>query len=364
MGWRFQLKAIPSGEWIDRDLQLLSPKVGTTVSAPASISGSLPLGYKQLELEDGSLALREWGCMIIAQFDEQEPIAAIVDHLSTDGDRLNLDAGGFSMYPTGIPWLGPDYAGIQVDPLDMFRKVWEHVQSYPDGDLGVVVDATKSKVRIGTKEVENSFTTSDGQDVSFTSGPFRLAWWSTEDLGKVLDDLSASTPFQFRERSSWVGEDLVHRIELGVPTIGARKPDLKFEIGVNIMVPPPASQEDYCSEVFQLGAGEGRTKVNSRLVERTGRMRRVLVTTDKSLTSKGAATLAAKPVLQSRSGAYGIESVELIDHQMAEFGTFGPGDEIFIQGDAGWIELNLWVRIFEMDIDCDTGRMTLRVEAV
>lgn len=363
-GWRFYLQSLPGGEWIDKDLPLTGARVIESVNAPASISGSLPLGFGQLVNADGSLVIREWGCLIVAEREGRSPIVGIVDGVSTEGNRLNVDAGGFSMYPTGTPWLGADFAGIQVDPLDMVRKIWDHLQSYPDGDLGVVVDPLKSPVRVGTKEVTSEFTTGAGEDVSIVSGPFRLAWWNTDDLGKVFSDLAKETPFQYRERSAWDGENLTHRLELGYPRIGARRENLRFEIGVNVTAIPPADEGDYASEVLLFGAGEGSKKRRGTITAQTGRLRRVHVATDKSITSNTAATKAARPMMDRLKGAYGIESLEVVDHESAPYGTFGPGDDIRVQGDAGWIQLDMWVRVQDLTVDCDTGKITLKVEAL
>lgn len=356
MTWRFHLQDVPSGVWRDHDLQLIGAEVTTAESTPASISGSLALGDPSGDF------VKKWGSLLVAEQEGRDPICAIVDGVSVEGDMLKIEAGGFSMYPTGTPWLGKDYAGIQVDPLDVVRMIWAEVQSYPGSELGVAVDPLKSPVRIGTPEVENNFTTGAGEDVSFVSGPFRLAWWSTDDLGKVFNDLVSSTPFAYMERSTWDGEDLVHRLQLGYPAIGSRKPELRFEIGVNVTASPSVDETEYASEILLLGAGDGSARIKSdRLTTPTDRLRRVHVATDKSLKSKTAANAAARPILTRFNPARSIESLEVIDHDSARFGTFEAGDVIFVQGDAGWADLALWVRIHELTVNCETGGMTLKV---
>lgn len=356
MTWRFHLQDVPSGVWRDRDLQLLGASVTTAVSTPADIKGSLALG------DPSGAFVKEWGSLIVAEQEGRDPVCAIVDHVSVDGDMLTIEAGGFSMYPTGTPWLAADFAGIDVDPLEMVRKIWGEVQAYEGGDLGVVVDPLASPVRIGKPEKETSFTTGDGEDVAFTSGPFRLAWWSTEDLGKVFNDLASSTPFAYMERSTWDGDDLKHRLQLGYPSIGDRKQDLRFEIGVNVTATPSVDETGYASEILLLGAGDGSARIKAdRLTTPTDRLRRVHVATDKSLKSKTAANAAARPILASFNPTQTIESLEVIDHDSAPYGSYEPGDVIFVQGDAGWAELAMWVRINELAVNCDTGSMSLKV---
>ncbi|OMH30660.1 hypothetical protein [Tersicoccus sp. Bi-70] len=355
--WRFHLQEMPSGRWLDRDLPLMGGTVTTAVNAPASISGALSLGYPALT------SVREWGCAVIAEQEGRPPVFGIVDHVSLDGGQVRVEAGGFTMYPTGIPWLAADYAGIGVDPLDVVRMVWDEVQSYPGGDLGVTVDSLRSPVRVGTPERNVNFTTSAGEDVSFDAGPFRLAWWQTDDVGKTITDLAASTPFGYAERSAWDGEDIVHRLELGYPGIGARRDGLLFEIGVNVTVVPAVSASEYASEVLLYGSGEGRTKIRSdRLTASTGRLRRVHVATEKAFTSRKAATDAARPILAQVSGAATIDSLTVVDHPMAPAGSFGPGDQIRVQGDPGWGDLDLWMRITELTVNCDAGSIELKVE--
>lgn len=358
-GWRFHAQSIPSRVWLDRDLQLQDAEVTEADTGPASIRGRLPLGNTTGPL------LREWGTLLVAEQEGQEPVAAIIDRLNPDGGWLQVEAGGFSMYPTGLPWTGPDFAGVSVDPLEMVRKIWAEIQSHPDGDLGVAVDDLASPVRIGRAETTTSFTTGAGEDVSFDSGPFRLAWWDTDDLGKVIADLAADTPFGYRERSSWDGDNITHRLELGYPGVGARRDDLRFEVGVNITAPPPMADGEYASEVMVMGAGEGRKKVTSGALRTraAGRLRRVHIVEDSSIKSKTAAQAAARPYLSALDGEDTAESIDVVDHDFAPFGSFGPGDEIYLQGDAGWIQLDGWVRIKEQTTSCTTGVRTLKVEA-
>lgn len=359
MTWRYHLLALPSRQWLDRDLHpLTGVSITECVNAPASISGLIPIEHR-------IPGLVEWGAMLIAEQDGKKPIAAIVDRLERDGQQLSIESGGFSMYPTGMPWLGEDYAGVQVDPLDVVRLAWEHLQSYDDGDLRVTVDSTKSPVRVGTEPEQKEFTTDDGEEVSFESGPFRLAWWNTDDLGRVIDDLATDTPFEYREESAWDGEEITHRLRLGYPKLGARRENLRFEVGVNVTVPPPLAPGEYASEVQLFGAGEGSSKVRAHTTQDTGRLRRVYTSTDKSLTSKTAAGRAARPMLDRLAGSpLKFDSVQITDHPNARPGTYEPGDEIRIVGDAGWAELDHWCRIMAITTTPEDGAISLEVETL
>ena len=361
MSWRFHLAELPSMSWVTRDLPLKNVQVDECLSAPGMITGALSLGYE--------IRPRRWHHLLVAECDGVVRAAGPVDFVDPDGDDLIVEARGFSGYPTGLPWAGDDYAGIQVDPLDIVRRIWAHVQSFPDGDLGVTVDELKTPVRVGEEERDVNFTTEDGDDVSFTTGPFRLAIWQTDDLGKVLDELARDTPFAYRERFGW-SEDREHldlHLELGYPEIRVRKPRLHFEVGLNVTAIPPAEWSEEISEVQVLGAGEGSAKPRATLPVRkaTPQLRRVHRVEDRSAQSNIAAQRVAEPYAKHFSTEQTkISELVVADHPAAPVSAFGPGDEIRVRGDAGWVHLDHWVRIDRATTDVDSGLVTLGVTTV
>lgn len=474
--------SLPSRAWIDHELPLGGAQVTESVSAPASITGSIPLGYADRD------QIREWGAMIVAEQDGRDPVAAIVDAITTDGDNLRIEAGGFSMYPTGMPWTDAEFSSTSVDPLDVVRLIWMNLQAKPAGALGVVVDGAKSTVRLGVPEdpkltaakaavamattaeraakatyeaavrtqavakksllattgrptsglilnqdsapsgdkrsVKNLWldkndgnkayiwnaktkkwamittppqaiinsrfaelqsagtvvaNTKKGYDLrkketsaakskqsdiqGGEANPFMLTWWDTHDLGGVIDDLARNTPFEYREKSEWSGEALTHRLEIGVPVLGSRRSDLRFEIGVNVTAPPPLNERDYASEVLVLGAGEGRAMVRATTTGNPGRVRRAVVVERKDLTKTAAASIASKAAIAARKAEWDFDSLQVLDHELAPYGSFRAGDQIPVVGDAGWKQLDTWVRVLDITTDCVTGAMDLKVEA-
>lgn len=479
MTWRFHLMSLPSRVWVDHDLPLAGASVTEVLSGPASISGSLSLGYENRD------QVKEWGSMIVAEQEGRDPVVGIVDGLTTAGDTLKVEAGGFSMYPTGMPWVDAEYSSTGVDPLDVVRLVWASLQSKPGGNLGVVVDTDKSSTRLGVpesaartkaksgvasakaneatakatydaavkaqnvakisllaaagrpanglvihqdsapsgdkrsalhlwidknagnlayrwdgkkwvRETSSSQTTinirlgawtSAGATVTSTKAtyttrktehttaksklsavqggeadPFTLTWWENHDLGAVIDDMVKAAPAEYREVSAWAGEAITHRLEIGVPALGARRPDLRFEIGVNVTAPPPLQESDYASEVTVLGAGEGRAMIRATTTGNPGRLRRAVVVDRKDLRKTDAAAAASRAEVAARSAEWGFNSLDVIDHVMAPYGSFRPGDQIYTAGDAGWKQLDHWVRVLEITTDCTTGVMDIRVE--
>ncbi|PSS42895.1 hypothetical protein C6401_15155 [Arthrobacter woluwensis] len=473
---------MPSKRWIDRDLELIDGEVTTAVNGAAVIRGRLPLGNTT------GAALKEWGHFLIAEQGEGRPIVGIVDTLTVgeEGQWLHIEAGGFSQYPTGMPWVDLPYSGIQVDPMDIVRMIWAKLQNKPDGNLGVVLDGTKSPARLGTPEapartaakaevaaattaakdaknvavaaakaqeaarvavmtacgktaagflahqdtapggdrrstknvwidknnankgyiwngkkwvlqntstaavvasrvatwVASKTTTTNAKKASTArakeltaakkklsdvkggeADPWTMAWWDTHDLGQVISTLADDTPFEWRESASWSGDNLSLRLELGYPTLGARRPDLRFEIGINVVAVPPLDAKDYASEVTVLGAGEGRAMRRAIATGNKGRIRRAVVVQRKEIRKNDAAGAAARAEVAKRAAAWVTDTLKVIDHSNAPYGSFQPGDRIYLTGNAGWADLNTWVRINEMAVSCTTGAITLKVEA-
>lgn len=193
--------------------------------------------------------------------------------------------------------------------------------------------------------------------------PWTMSWWETLDVGQVIAELARDTPFEWRESSSWVGGALTHRLEIGYPALGARRTDIRFEVGVNVVAPPPLEEGPYASEVTVLGAGEGRAMRRGMTSGNPGRLRRAVVVQRKDIRSNDAAGAVARRELAARTGQRVPDTLEVIDHPFAGYGSFRPGDRVYLTGDAGWVVLAMWVRIKEMTVNCTSGAITLKVEA-
>lgn len=177
---------------------------------------------------------------------------------------------------------------------------------------------------------------------------FTLDWWSTLDLGRVVDDLAGDTPFDMIERTSWdsTGERLVHRLELSYPRRGRRRTDLRFVIGENVTVPRESVWgDDYASELQVLGAGEGHKMI--RAAQPTGAVgiRRVRTHTDKAIGKQTTAAKRARILAPAFTGGLNITEVTAFDHPHARLGEIGLGDEIRLVGRIDWADIDLWLRV-------------------
>lgn len=360
--WRYlatRLRGDGTETLIHPELPLGKVSITDTLSGPQSIKGTLSPEMTHLIGADGEPVFDPWSTAIYAEKDGIIRAGGILNEMlaTTNGSQLDVHCVGFSGYLKDMPWMAADYNGVQVDPLDVFRLIWSHVQSQTRGNLGVVVDPLTSPVRIGKKLQNVSFTTGSGEAVAFDAGPVMLNSHSTHDLLAKANEMVKAAPFDYREVHSWSGETVAHRIALGYPTIGRRRDDLRFVAGENIAIVPDVlfSGDAYADTVFALGAGEGAKMIREPVARSTEtRLRRVRVIDVKDATTKQKARDAAAAELKLCYGRPEIDEIKVLDHPHAPLGSWGIGDEIFIQSPEGWQgDLGLWARVISHTITPD-----------
>lgn len=340
---RVLLQELPSGRILDWAVPLSGADYSRSLSAPQSLTGSLPEGY--------GLPVLEWGSALWIEDGGTFHGGGIVTTVEHQDRTIRVGCVGPAGYAADMPWLAPREDLIDVDPLDIVRKIWAHLQAQPGGDLHLTVDPTTSPVRVGEEEREVEFTTGAGKDVSFETGPFRLNPVDTQDLAKTLDDLAADTPFDYLEHTVWDGQSIAHRLELGYPSLGVRRTDMLFDTRTNLSVLPTLGFDDaaYASEVLLIGAGEGRDAITGHVPQPPTRLRRVAIVADKSIRAKSAADRAAREELARRTANGTVSDVVVIDSPAAPFAELGPGDIIHVTGPLlTGAELDHWVRITEI----------------
>ncbi|MDS2172529.1 hypothetical protein Q7C18_07475 [Nesterenkonia sp. CL21] len=369
--------ALPSLEQLHPDVPLRDVHVTQGINEPDALTAVLDSAraFESIYLEQSGRTrplLQKYGTLIASPGTTTSGAGArafIIDDVppdATDQQTLKVSGVGIGAIPEGTPWLASRFDGIEVDPLDIVRLIWDHLTEHPD-DLTVTVDSTRSPVRVGEEEREVNFTTSDGRDVTFDAGPRRLNWWSTDDLMRTLDDLATETPFEWSERitlSPTADTPPAFHIQLGYPMITPRvMRDLHFEIGVNVFEPEPPVEDEYFSHVFVLGRGDGSAKKRgSDSRPATGRLRRVKVITDQSITTNRQANEVAKEeVARAERDAHFIETCRIHEHPAAPIGSFRKGDVIHIKGHTAWGPHQQWCRIVRTEhrLEDNTIALTL-----
>lgn len=365
---RLIAQRILTKEFLDWDLPVNDVEISYALSGPGLIRGSFKPEIKSIK----DLNLDAWATYIHAEIDGQIRATGILMPIDYAEEQLSFEAVGFTTYGYGTPWLGSEYAGIQVDPLDVVRLMWQHLQSYPESHLGITVDPTISPVRLGEAAYTTNDLDQDGNlqydDITDANGnvtgtkirtkdveakPYTLMWWDLVDIGQEIDNLAKATPFDYYEKAVWNANktDVVLGLGIGYPRKGSKRFDLRFVQDENILdvVPVKEGENTYASAVIIIGAGEGRDAVRGYTGERyQQRLRRVSATSQKNIKTVDAANALAKVELLARRGKM-LEFAQIsvdANHPNARFGEYQTGDDIYVQVDVPWVgDIGLWHRI-------------------
>lgn len=330
---RYLAQRVLDRAWLSWDLRLENVEVKYALNGPAQISADL--GAEELL----AAGLEPWGSFIHVEEDGLIRASGVLMPFAYEGETVSITAAGVTRYPKGIPYQG-DFnlgtpVGVAIDPLDIVRHIWAHVQGHPDGNVGAIIPNLTTPVRVGSPERDVSFETDEGEQVEFTAGPYNaLQWWESTDCGSEIDNLAEDTPFDYREAPRWNDSytDVEQHVEFGYPRLGNLRTDLSFAEGENLLqaLVPVEADDVYASEVIVLGKGEGVTTVRGRSGERVGnRLRRVLVVEDGTVATTDRANQRAEAERLRRQGLLSFESVTIdARHPNARLGSFAPGDDI------------------------------------
>lgn len=349
---RFHVQRITTREWLSRDLTISEPTTTRALSTPGGVSGTINPELREQVADDGLRLLEPWGSAIYAEDDGNIRAAGIVTDASFEGPENGITCPGFVTYPTGLLYGSswPPGGGIQIDPMEAVRHLWEHVQSYPDGDLGMVVDNVKTPVRIGNNKE-----------------PYRLRWWESTDCGGEIDQLAQETPFDYDEIHSWADNDksdVTHRLRIGYPRLGRRRTDQRYVEGENITDVTAVTIEGarYANEATGIGLGSGSQMAYARIAVRDGRLRRNITVTDKTASQRRIETITQQTLHQRREVA-DISTVQINDHPNAKIAAIQPGDDIYVQVYSPHLEwTRMWVRVLSIAEDADGYSATLSTQ--
>lgn len=369
--------ALPGLEPLHNDVPLQGVSLSRGVNEAGVLEATLDRAraYERVLVEGTTETvelIRERGTLLVA-WDGRTARSFIVETLEPDSEsqeRLRIQAFGPGSVLDGTRWAAAAENYIEEDPLNIVRALWAHSSSFEDM-IDVSVDPTRSPIRVGEEEREVEFTTGDGTEVAFETGPYRINWWSTTDMGKVFSDLAVETPFEWAEetRLDMDSDDPpAFHIRLGYPRLEAadRSETHHFEVGLNVVGPDHSDDEDYrfFSEVFVLGNGEGSEKRRGGASRRgTGRLRTVRVIEDQGVTSNRLADERARKAVELADQDEKFwESITVLPHPAAQPGTYDVGDVITVKGDTAWGWHEQRCRIVGLDHTVADDTITLTLE--
>lgn len=243
---------------------------------------------------------------------------------------ITLTAQGFSGYPKDMPWL-ENWNPLVVDPFEQVHKIWNHLQSFPQGNLGVTVYPALSGIIMlpGYAFDGNIF------NLNFFAEFVRAT--DKRDCGDHINKLARDIPFDYVEQSFW-NEDhsaIIKKILLGYPKAGVTQDNLAFIQNENVleMSPHLETQTDWASDVVIDGWFPGQIVSSTFSNADPKRYRRVVMQDDARVNSQERAQAWAKRKLTKRqTPAYWDSIIVEVDHPNAPFGSYDVGDRIMISG--------------------------------
>ncbi len=176
MAWSFIAQRAVTGEFLDWDVPLRLEGLEWQLSGPGSLKASLEPDVGALRASDGLLLLEEWGTLLHAEHGGIIRWSGILISSSFSGESWNIEAAGYSAYPHSRIYRG-DYVQIQVDPAEVVGHIWNHIQSFPDSNLGVSVVGDSTPVRLG----ELAYATDENGTVLDLAIPHKQ-WFELFDL--------------------------------------------------------------------------------------------------------------------------------------------------------------------------------------
>jgi hypothetical protein len=367
-GWRYYAQRVtgtgPATTMLHNELRLQDVQIERVLSGPNQLRASI----KPVDLTvrnpvsdlDEPLIMPRRGTLIHAEFNGDIIDSFLLMDYGMSGSNLSLDGSGLTTVAKNLPYPA-QIQFVQVDPLDIIRHIWQVIQAGPDSNIALQVDlSTRTDQRVGkAPPVQDTSSTSGGTTpvASADEKPYELNWWSNHDLGGDIDKLCEENGIEYRVRSVWNGDrtQVLHYLEFGYPALGQRRRDLRFVVGENIQtMPDVAAGDEYANEVIVLGAGEGSEMIRGYARRSDGNVRTSITLDEKSITDQGRANRVAGLELMRRSGGLQVSDVIVRNTGLAPFGSFGPGDEIRVQGLTDWSPFDLWARVTSMTVTPDT----------
>jgi hypothetical protein len=324
-----------TGAWLATALPVIDLEYGDELNGPGSLAGKLSprlVASDPLIVDPGNTA-------IYVESAGQLQWGGLIWDVRAHGNDYAIEAASWSSYLQKRFDVDGEHGSrgpyVNTDRCTVIRNIWAYAQSVADGDLGVTVDTTTSTSLIGTPA-----------DV------YHSNWWETPCLGDQVDDLVSgdATP-DYTCATAWnTGKtDVVKRIRLGWPRLGARRTDIEFSSGVNIIEEPEdaLSADEYAQVVIAAGKGEGRARLRQISAVRNGRLRleHALDLPDINGTDILKTRADRERTWRQTTVRGSVDQVTLRDSRAAPFGSYQIGDDVYTRVHNPWTSYTGWSRI-------------------
>lgn len=359
------------GNIVARDVIVQEAKVVRQLSGPCAIS--FKIHHREPSIQNnvalGPILLKPWGHWVHVEkelWDGTRKIIAsgIVQPSEVDPQSgiLALEAKGFSDYPKGLPWL-VNWNPFVVDPFVIFSEIWEHIQGFENGDLGVTTFPAES----GALMLPGWSFDSE----NFIQDFFAIFIREVDriDCGEYLEALARDIPIDYWERSEWnsMYSSINKSIELAYPHGGVDQTGLAFRINENVISAKQKveTEMNWVSGVTVKGWFPTKEYYSEFTNADPNRYRRVIDEADARIDSDERAKVWAHRQLTKRQIPKYYESITIDPfHPNAPFGTWDVGDTITVSGLMPWHgDVTQKHRIIAYGWELDTNNIELRLMA-
>lgn len=352
--FRLIAQDILTGVIVDWDLPVQPDFSYTTqLSGPTVMSGAFPPEIVSIQ----ELGLDGYAYFFHVEVSGEIRATGIFLPPAHDDTALNFTCEGISSIPHYITW-GSEMSEVLIDPLEVVRRIWTYVQSNPRSNVGVIVSSNTSNQTVGIPAHSEIAKNDDGTTfiTDVPAAPYELKWWEAPNCGDSIDNLCTQTPFDYKERASWnsAKTNILKYYDMAFPRLGIPRDALLFdEDNVLEIVPIQEGDDTYASEILVIGAGEGSATIRGYAAENFGgRIRKMQVVTDKTVTTVDRANSLATSELGLRKGrTFSIDELVIhARHENATIGEYDIGDDIFVKVVIPWlIDLHaVWYRILSI----------------
>lgn len=357
---RFIVEQANTGIILNRDLEVIDPKPGAQLSGPSTLQFALsPYANSSSYIDWGKN--KQWVHIEMEVDGVRRLVMSTITksaQLDPESGNMNIECYGFADYPKDKPWL-ENWNDIAVDPFEIVERVWNHVQSFPNAQLGVSTYPASS----GTQMLPGYGF--DGTTLVFDSFTLFIRAVDFSDCADQINGLARDIPFDYIEKSWWNETRTVinKQILLGYPAIETIQENLSFVQGENIMKMELADDKDI-EPVTDVGIrGWFPGKVYDARLGNTddNRFREFLLEEDAKINSTERAAAWAKKRLQKRTIPKYWKKIQILaNHPNAPFGSWQLGDRIYVQGQNQWYgEIKEWHRIVSWAYDEKAGLIEL-----
>lgn len=356
-----------TGTILSRDLVTVQPpEVIRTLSGPSSIKFQVSPDEPSME----GIVFKAYGQMIHAEITRVDGTrwifaSGIVQPITIDAESglVTVEAKGFSSYPDKIPWL-QNWNPIAIDPFQVVHKIWDHVQSFPQGNLGVTVYPASSNTLL----LPGFYF--DGSEFVLDFFAYFVRSEDYRDCLEEINSLCKDVPIDYFEESAWnANRTAINKsLRLAYPRGGTKLTGIMFRQRENVMAMSPAEEldTDYVSDIIVRSWFPGKMVVSTLQNADPKRYRKVIKDEDALINNRerAAAWMHRKLARRQIPHSWSALTVDMY-HPNAPFGTYDVGDDILVSGEMPMEgRQSQWHRIMSMQPDEIKGIVSMTIKHV